>query len=335
MRKIWWVGFVLSFLVVGCSVPQSATRTPLTTPSPIAKAGKIRASLGGLDVTDIPYLMALDKLKTQGYTVETTQFDQFELITAAMTKGDLDIAGASRQTTWAAIAKGAPIEEIVPKSHNYYYLVVKQDIATCADLNGKTIAVGATGGVVTSMVDQYLKDKCPGVTPQIIVIPSTTNRTAALLAGQIDASPLALENLLQLERDAPGRFHALVDFDKVYPQIDIVGYFVTRAWATAHPDAVKDFLRDLIEARRQIQDKQVLHQEVVKYFGADDTAAQETAAAYVDRNMWDVNGGLTMDNVQWMIDFLAKAGDLKPGLKAADVADAAFLTDVLDGIGRK
>jgi ABC-type nitrate/sulfonate/bicarbonate transport system substrate-binding protein len=324
-----WI-LILLIILSGCSSAQPNAATPS-----ITRTGKIRASLGVLDVSDIPYLMALDMLKTQGYQVESIQFDQFELISAAMAKGDLEFAGASRQTTWSAIAKGASIREIITKSKNYYVLLTTAEIKTCADLNGKRLAVGGASGVVVTMVNKYLKEKCPGVTPQIIIIASTASRTAALLAGQIDATPVEYDNLLRAEKDAPGRYHALVDFAKEFPMVDITGYYVNPSWASKNPIVVKDFLRALIQARRQIQDKQVLRQVVTKYFGADDTSAQTVAESYLARNIWDVNGGLTIENVQYMMDFFVGAGALAPGLRPEDIADLSYLNAVVEEIGRK
>lgn len=335
-RITWLFPLVLCFLIVGCgSVQPKPTATIPAQPTMPTRTGKIRASLGGLDVTDLPYLMALDTLAAMGYQVEKIQFDQFELISAAMAKGDLEFAGASRQTTWAAIAKGASIREIITKSRNYYVMLARADIKTCTDLHGKRLAVGGTTGVVVAMVNQYLKEKCPGVTPQTVIIASTNNRTAALLAGQIDATPVEFDNLLRAERDAPGRFHALVDFTQEFPKVDITGYYVNPDWASKNPTVVKDFLRALLEARRQIQDKQNLRQAVIKYFGTSDVSAQSSAEAYLARGIWDVNGGLTTENIRYMMDFFATAGVLPAGLKAENIADLSYLNAVLDEIGRK
>lgn len=335
-RATRFITIILCLLVVGCASTQPATTATLSAqPTRVLRTGKIRASLGTLDVTDIPYLITLDALKAQGYEVEKIQFDQFELISAAMAKGDLEFAAASRQTTWAAIAKGAPIREIITKSRNYYVLLTRADIKTCADLHGKRLAVGGTSGVVVAMVNQYLKEKCPGTMPQTVIIANTSSRTAALLAGQIDAAPLEYDNLLRAEHDAPGRFYALVDFAKEFPKVDITGYYVNPNWASKNPTVVKDFLRALLEARRQIQDKQILRQAVTKYFGADDTSAQSAAEAYLARNIWDVNGGLTTENVLYMMEFFSSAGVLPAGLKPETVTDLSYLNAVLDEIGRK
>lgn len=337
MRRITCLSvLVLGLLLVGCAYAQPSPANPSSSqPTRILRTGLLRASLGTPDVTDIPYMIALDSLKELGYQVEKIQFDQFELISVAMAKGDLEFAGASRQTTWTAIAKGASIREIITKSRNYYVLLTRVEIKTCADLHGKRLAVGGTSGVVVAMVNQYLKEKCPGVVPQTVVIANTSNRTAALLAGQIDAAPLEYDNLLRAEKQAPGRFHALVDFAQEFPKVDITGYYVNPNWASQNPTVVKDFLRALLEARRQIQDKQVLRQAVVKYFGADDAPAQSAADAYLARNIWDVNGGLTTENVLFMMDFFSNAGVLPAKLAPENVTDLSYLNAVLDEIGRR
>jgi ABC-type nitrate/sulfonate/bicarbonate transport system substrate-binding protein len=277
--------------------------------------------------------MALDELRQQGYTIEATQFARFDLVTAALIKGDLDIAGASNQTAWAAIAKGAPIRAIVSWVGNQFRLVTKAEIKSCADLKGKSIAIGSTASIHALMLEQYLKRNCPGIETQVVVVPSNSSRFSALVSGEIIAAVLETDYALQLDRQSPGRFHTFSHFAQEFPQVELGGYYVHDNFVK-HPEIIKDYVRAMIRARRRIQDKQVLRDAVNKYL-PDDAGAFAAVDTYLAENVWDVNGGLTPERIQFTLDFMTKANMLPAGLRADQIADLSYLNAVLDEIGRK
>lgn len=327
----------LSIFLSACSASQTPpVSTPSSSPAATIRSGTLRLGVGSSDnVSDVPRLVAVETLRSMGYTINQVQFDRFELLSVALANGDLDLAGASHQTTWTAIAKGAPVRALVARDRDTYVLVVRQEIKNCSDLTGKNLAIASTSGVTTALVNAYLKKNCPSATPKVLIISGTGNRVAALLANQIDASPLELDDLLNLERQAPGRFYALATFAVEMPQIELSGYYTNLGFAAQRPEAVKDFLRAFLQAQRQLQDKNTLRRAITKYLGLDDSTAQTTAEMYLAQKMWDVNGGLTPESTQATIDFLVAASALPPGLKSRDVADLSFLNAVLDEIGRK
>ena len=67
----------------------------------------------------------------------------------------------------------------------------------------------------------------------------------------------------------------------------------------------------------------------------DPAAAKQVGDVYLKANVWDPNGSLTRENVQYTIDFLTGIKSLPAGLKADDVADLSYLNAVLDEIGRR
>ena len=55
--------------------------------------------------------------------------------------------------------------------------------------------------------------------------------------------------------------------------------------------------------------------------------------AYLDRETWNVNGGMDTDDVQYTIDFFVETGGLPKTIPAAEVSDLSFLKAVLEEIG--
>lgn len=277
--------------------------------------------------------MAMDELRSQGYTVVLVSFARFDVVAAALARGDLDFAHTSNQLIWAAIAKGSPIRTLMTRNIDPYLMVTKQEIQSCGDLNNKVVALPTTAGLTSAIFIEYQKQYCQVASPQIAVM--SGDRYPGLISGQLDAALLELDDWLELERQAPGRFHVLIDFAKEFPQLEITAYHVHQDFAAKHHEIVKDFVRALVKAHRQVQAKPVLQNTIVEYASLDSARAQTAADAYLAHDVWDVNGRLTYERVQYTLDFLAKAGSLPAGMKAEQVADLSYLDAVLKEIGRK
>jgi ABC-type nitrate/sulfonate/bicarbonate transport system substrate-binding protein len=170
----------------------------------------------------------------------------------------------------------------------------------------------------------------------MVVINGSTNRVAALQAGELDTARLEIVDWLQLERQVPGKFSVLIDFGKEFPLVQFSSFTVRRAWAEQNPEAVKDFIRALLTAHRRVAgNPQLFSEQIVKYLSLPPADATIAADAYLKLGVWDVSGGLTDTSIDYMIDFLTTAGSLPGGVKPNDVADLPYLNAVLDDIGRK
>lgn len=338
MRKIIYFALIgLSVMMVACATATATVAPKPTPPAPVVrKSGTIRFSIGGdPNVRDIPRLMAIDALKAQGYTVETTTFASNDLIASAMQRGDIEIGDLTSNLAWSAIAKGVDIRSVVGRTNMTFYLVTKQSIKTCQDLEGQRLAFSNRQAVGYIMYDKYLKENCPGVNPQILLIANSKNRVAALEAGELDGAYLELEDWLPLSSRAGTSFHILLDFAKQFPQVFFSPFSVRRTWAEQNPEAVKDFIRALLAAnRRVIANPQVLRDEIVKRLAIDAVQAQKLADTYLALKVWDANGGMNQDSLAYTIDFLSANGTVSKGIQINDVADLSYLNAVLDEIGR-
>ena len=334
-----WIFVALGILLSACSGPTAPTPSANKNPTPDTprKSGTIRFSIqGAANVTDVPWLMALDLLKEQGYTIEQVSLSSADLITAALIRGDIDVGSASTNFTWTAIAKGAGIRTIVGRANMTYILVARQNILTCRDLNDKTLAFSSRQAVGYIMYEKYLAQNCPGVVPKIILMSESKNRVAALIANEVDGAYLEVEDWVNLQRQSPGKFHVLIDFAKEFPEIQYSIYSMRQEWAQQHPEAVKDYIAALITSDRQVMSNpQALQDGIVKYLSLDPTRAQELGAAYIAAGTWDLNGGLNNNNLQKTLDFMVSSGSVPPNIPVEKVADLTYLNAVLDRIGRK
>lgn len=318
-------------------VPTAAPLAPTAPPTTLTTRPKsLRMEIPvPPDISDIPRLMAVESLQAQGYTIEPLSLNDTTVTVQAMEHGDLDVASISSSPGWSAIQKGASIITIMDDSALSSLVAAKKGIEQCADLDGKRVGVASLKGSNAAMLTSYISRHCPAAKPDYLVIPGKGGRLVALLAGDLDAAVVDLSDFITVKPDRQGDVHALSVFSEEFPSLTSLSFFARRGLAEQYPETVKDFIRAVLAARRRIQDPQVLSAELVKRMGLDPDTARTTAKNYLDRKMWDVNGGYTLDSVQQNIDFLVKAGGLGPGLKAKDAADLSYLNAVLDEIGRK
>lgn len=336
--------FVLLSASIGC-----APGTPLIVPAPpptraapsvapvSAKSGTIRYFHNpNVDMRDLTTLMALDDLRAQGYTVVDEPLAGSSLLIAALEKGDADLISGNNQNAWLAIAKGIQARTIMQRIGMPLVIAAKQELKTCADLNGKPLGLSTSTGLVTSLYEHYMKQNCPDAKPEILSISEDTGRVAGLVGGQLDAAQLPSQYLVDLEKQAPGRFHTLIPLTARFPQIQINGLHARREWAEQNPATVRDVIRALLQAnRRVIADPQLLYDEAVKRMQLEPAIAKQVGDLYLQANVWDPNGAMTETSVQATLDFMQESQLVPAELKVQDVTDLSYLNAVLDEIGRK
>lgn len=86
---------------------------------------------------------------------------------------------------------------------------------------------------------------------QIVRLPQSDSRMAALLSGSVRAAALKVVDVVRLDREAPGRFVELADFSSSFPLVMAAGVFVNRDWAEANRPALIAYL----EARRAAEER--------------------------------------------------------------------------------
>lgn len=336
----------LAALVFGCmpispaAAPAPTTTTVPTTPTTAAGAartGTLRFyDLANIDVRDVPLLMAFDDLEAQGYKVEKTYVANSTLLAAALARGDADLSVFNTQTAWKAIGKDAPIKTIAQFTGGTTVLASKSEIRDCGELAGKRVGVAATSGTSPALLDLYLKDKCGGAVPEFIVITESVGRRAALLAGELDAAVMPVEELIKLRDEAPDKYHELIPLSKTFPNVQVDAIHIREGLAQENSEMVKDFLRAMLKANRAVvAEPSLLIDQAVKRLELDAATARKISEAHLANGIWDANGGLTEENVRGTIDLYREIGALEGEIKVEDVADLSFLNAVLDEMGRE
>ncbi len=299
--------------------------------------GEIRigfVSEKGLD--DLPVLEALDQLAQQGYKITPQFLSSSALVIAALAQGDLDITTSGTLTTWAATSKGANIRTIMERVANVWGVVATDDIKQCSDLAGKRLNVSNLTGINKTMTDAYINANCPGIKYDELYLSNSQNALAALTAGQVDASIMQRANVALLDAQFPGRYRELTRFAVLFPKVRVTGISVNGKFASEHRAAVLDFVRTLLTFHRRFkQDPSSAQSAAIRQLDLDPATLTIQVQAYIDANVWDVNGGMDSKAIQYTLDFYKRTSGLDSNLTAAQVTDLSYLNAVLDEIGRK
>lgn len=292
-----------------------------------------------IDVDDVAALLAFEAMLEEGFTVVPTFYAQGELAAAAVAAGQADF-GAGAATVWlGAINSGAPIVGIMEQAANGWSVVSRIDIEDCAGIDGQRTAIHSEGAVSTAMLNAWIDTTCPEAEPEILVIPGSENRAAALLADEIDVTPAELIDSVRIMELAPGEYHRIANFGVDLPGLRTGGFWVSRSFAEENPEAVRSFIRNVLEVHRQIADDPDWFQEQIPRFlemGEEDLAVLPTIVeALMDNDNYPVNGGLTEETGQFTIDFFTDSGRLEPGLTIEEAYDLTYLNEVLAELGTR
>jgi ABC-type nitrate/sulfonate/bicarbonate transport system substrate-binding protein len=239
----------------------------------------------------------------------------------------------------AANQAGASLRVITSRVNNEWTLYGRTaTIKSCADLGGKSLAIHSEGAVSTAMVRNYVEENCAGTAPNYVVIPGSPNRLAALLADQIDASPLELGDSLTIDTQASDRFSLLTSLAADLPNLQTTSIYVNGDFAAANPATVLALVRAVIVEYRRIAGDAALLQADAEKYTADsiDPATIELASKkYTDLGMFDVNGGINAENLDYTAKFFGPdgTGTVSSNFALDEWTDLSYLEAVLSELG--
>lgn len=282
---------------------------------------------------DIPALLSAERLRTQGIELQPIFTARAAVALDAVIRGDADVGKGTPQAL-IAIQRGAPLRFFVTQGRNPWTLYGKKEISRCEDLTGRRLALHDYVTISTALVRAWLKEKCPSANPSLLVISGSSNRATALIAGQIDLTPLELQDVIQLDHLRPGQFHTLVNFGKEAPWLAGPMLFATTKTLAGKHDAVTTFVRELIKLHRLIAaDPGIVATVAPKYVKFQDPSLlAEVSRQYVEIGFWPVDGGFTQDTVRRTIRFYVDAGSMDAGLTADQAGDYTIVRDALKAL---
>jgi NitT/TauT family transport system substrate-binding protein len=351
LPKIWTL-LVTGLFVAACGAAPSpapgatpdpgetpAIATPAASPTPTEEehVRQFRHALASVPgVSEVGILAAIDALNEQGYNIEWDVMTETELATESVASNTAQFSSGASNSALQAIAAGGDLRIIAERIRNEWTLMAVTGVAACEDLQGQRLAVHSLGAVSTAMVLHWIQTECPGTEPDVLVLPGSPNRYAALVAGQIDASPVELSDAMRLE-DEGDRFHMLTSFAEGLPELHPSTMYGNATFMSENPGTVRAYLRAMAEQYRMINaDPEYLVELIDRYVeGIPEDEARRIAERYVELGLFDPNLGLDEQGLAATIEIFEDAGAIPPGLTVESTGDLSYLNDVIDEIGRE
>lgn len=310
---------ITALIVSGCgttqvSQPSKASQTGQSSQSaPVNQPQKLNFAYTFMPgIGDLPSLIALDNLKAQGWTVNKTTFSSAPLGIQALTSGQADIATASVMGAMQAIQQGSPIKIIAEAKRNDWFLVAPTSFTDPAQLDKKKVAIFGYSTTTDFMVKWT--DQKYNINPQILIMPESTVREQALIKGQIDATPLDMSTVQDIQAKEPGKFHVLVDYAKQFPQLHATVIVASTDFIQNHADVVQGYLKALLAAAKDANANPAgVSARVGQYLqNIDPKMADNMVKGYVASNVWPSNGAVDEESAKYTTSTLGQYGIVKP-----------------------
>ncbi|MBK8085284.1 MAG: ABC transporter substrate-binding protein [Devosia sp.] len=280
----------------------------------------------------------LGMFEKHGVNVTIVALEGTPQAVAALNSGAVDLADISIE---AAIRLRAdndmPIRGIVSGTLGAPFLIAaKSEIATVADLVGRTYAIADNGSLDHSLTQVVLASK--GIAadgPSYVPIGAPAARVQALAAGKVDATTVSYGTFLAVA-DAPG-ISVLVspeDFSAASPGLS---KFVATLDSTIanKTEALQRFVTALVEASRYFEANPTQWVDAVAAVRDDLPRATLDKTADFLAGRWCVNGCLNPGELAKTVAFTYSNPDFKDVkvVTADDIVNRAFVSAALEALG--
>jgi len=271
------------------------------------------------------YQLAIERMdEATGHKGTWVEMTNSEVAVGGTASNDFQFTGGVASTVMAAIQeKDANLIFVNDMVKIMWTMTGATDIEKCDDLEGKKVGLHSPGGVSTAIFHSWLEKNCdPSTDMQIVYIEGSPNRLQGLLAGQIDATMLKLDELEQLTDD----FHVIDNFAQSMPEIVTNATAVNGDFADQHPELVEDFVYYMMEVVNDIyEDPQVFVDAIEKYQPELADQADYIAQIYVDSEVLIRDGGIPEDWITTSIALYEEADAIGTGLSASDIIERSYI----------
>lgn len=310
----------LKSLLCGAAVATLATASVMA-----QDAGNLTLGFpGGVGPTDIPAILALEEMKTQGWTTEYIEFDSPDIQTQALLNGDIQVASMGPATVFAANIAGADLRIVSNNNSIDFIVLAKTGIEECADLDGEIVAYHSTGSTTTAHLYRYIADNCPDITPNYMVLSGSANRAAALLNGQIAGTIVRMEDWIAATGGEDERAKILALLAETQSTLLTQTIVVSAKNVEAERGEIEAFVDALHGQFAKVYEDPAAYAELAAPY-LDGASVETVAAVYgalVEAELFPKEKALSPDQIADTIAFYEEAGRAEPGaLTPENVAD--------------
>jgi len=281
-----------------------------------AKLTPLRLANLGIGLGSMPQTLAIERgiFTRNGIDLKVINFVKGGAeATAGVASGQVDM-GVYGTPILTGISFGLPIKIVAspPNKAMNFELVAKKGINSVKELKGKVVTSGALGGGNHQALLKILKANGLSENDVSIVATGGTDAEMILRSGQVAAVMTSPDKRRKLEGDGVGKLVAkAVDYYGHYQHSFI---FATNAFITAHPDAVRGFLR---ATRESMAYSQGHLDELVAFSAARVNLPKETIRAYFQEQfkLWDSSLKVDVVATANAVKIVKELKEIKPNVE--------------------
>lgn len=258
--------------------------------------------------------LALEKgyFAAEGVEVELVRVEQTPSALQALAAGEGEMANVGVDGLLLLVAQGATDLKAVtsPNKSLPYVIAAKDDIATVADLEGRSFGIGRVGSLDHSLSMKVLASEELDVDAlDVLAIGQPAVRAQSLLAGRIDATTMSIGVWLSIP-DKSG-FHLLVDQNAYYAAAPVINKVnaVTQKVLDERGAEVEGVIRALIRISRDFAAQPDTWAAAMVPYAPNTDEAGLQALATTFATSWSVNGGMNATDLQFTQDWLYSTED--------------------------
>ncbi|GAA4532383.1 ABC transporter substrate-binding protein [Chelativorans composti] len=274
----------------------------------------------------------------EGVEVELVRVQQTPSALAALQAGEGEMANISTDSLLLLVAQGSDDLRAVtsPNKSLPFLIASKEDIATPADLAGKSFGIGRPGSVDHSLSVRVLKKYDVDVDSiDMVALGQPNQRGQALVAGQIDATTMSI-GVWSAIPDTTG-LHVLINQDDYYNAAPVVSKvnIVTTKVLEERRDDVKKVIAALIKASRDFASDPAVWVAAMEKARPDVEKSTLESLSKAFAGSWSTNGGLSKDELEYTANVYYEGEDFKDARKVelSEWADFSVIDEVLAEIG--
>jgi NitT/TauT family transport system substrate-binding protein len=348
LRPVFVLATILATMAMACGgAPPAATSAPATgaasaAPSAAATTNaratiKVVAAYSNVSADDWVMWYAFEQkiFAANALEVDMQSINGGAQTSAALIANAIQIGQFGGSEALSGNAGGADLVVVGNMAPVYpYILYAKKDIKTMADLKGRIVAVSNAGG--SSDIATRAALKAAGLDPardkiDIRAVGSHANRTAALIAGTVDAG---VDDPPEDGEVVKAGLNALYDLASQRLPAANTGIIVQRSFLGSNKEAIQRYVDATVQARSKMKtDKEGSVAVLKKYFKSDDTASMNRAYDFFIGGATPVTPVYPFPAVEQFKDAVEILGATNDKIKTVDISkmiDTSFVKSAQD-----
>jgi NitT/TauT family transport system substrate-binding protein len=269
-------------------------------------------------------------------------FDSSTTLTQSTLSGQVDIAGQSTIAHLLLIDRGQPFKIFATYSLSDDFVIAgRGDVKAIAQLKDPkvTVASDSPGGAGQAVFDAMLGAANAGFMvddiPKKVIVESSGERASALASGDADATVIHVlqANAIQKEK---GDVNIIAKLYGEVPNFMKEAYAARADWLDKNVETAAAVTASVIQSSRDLLQDYAAFEAACKQLIEEPPPAADLKQLFEilkTNEVYPVDGGLSDERVQFMIDLGKKEGILKTDLTPDKVIDRRVMKRALEMVG--